>query len=272
MSGETFDVVDCTSCGARFTNPRPDPQSIGAYYSSPDYISHSNASKTLQDRLYQFARQWALRNKHAVLAKHRINGRVLDIGCGTGEFLGYLKSRGYLVQGVEPDLGAREQAIANHALDVVPNLDSIPSNEQLQVVTMWHVLEHVPDSRKTLKKVYSILADRGVLLIAVPDHQSWDAQHYGADWAAYDVPRHLNHFRQADLKRLLHEHGFVVLEIRRMWMDAPYIAMLSERYRGKGPLLALLVGLLLGAWSNLKALLDHRPTSSTLYIAQKQEP
>lgn len=272
VSKETFLLVECSSCNGRFTSPRPDQQSIGAYYRSEDYISHTNTAHTVQDKLYQLARKWALGRKHRILAKYRSQGRVLDIGCGTGEFLGYLKGRGYLVQGVEPDLGAREQAIANHALEVVPGLEIVPSNEQFNVVTMWHVLEHVPDPRRTLKKIYSIMADRGILVIAVPDRESWDASHYRAEWAAYDVPRHLFHFRRADLHRLLHEHGFVLLKTGPMWMDAPYIALLSERYRGRGSFLAMVMGTLLGLWSNVIALIGRRPASSSLFIAQKQEP
>jgi SAM-dependent methyltransferase len=272
VSNESFTLVDCSSCGGRFTSPRPDQASIGAYYRSESYISHSNTADSLQDRLYQATRKWALGRKHRVLSVHRSSGRVLDIGCGTGEFLGYLKSRGYLVQGVEPDLGAREQAIANHALEVVPTLDAVPSSEQFNVVTMWHVLEHVPDPRKTLKKIYSVMADRGFLVIAVPDRESWDAEHYGPEWAAYDVPRHLYHFRRSDVHRLLLEHGFVTLTTGPMWMDAPYIALLSERYRGRETFLALVLGSLVGAWSNVLALVGRRPTSSSLFIAQKQEP
>jgi len=272
VSHEAFTLVDCIACGCRYTDPRPDQQSIGAYYCSPAYISHSNASRSLQERLYQVARRWALSRKHTILQALRPGGRVLDLGCGTGEFLGYLKSRGYLVQGVEPDLGAREMAIANHSIEVLPTIDALPAQEQFQIITMWHVLEHVPEPRHTLKKLYSLLADRGFLLIAVPDHESWDARHYGPDWAAYDVPRHLVHFRRKDLQTLLPEHGFTVLKIMPMWMDAFYIAMLSQRYRGGGALNALVMGGLFGCWSNLVALTGGRPTSSTLYIAQKQKP
>ena len=271
-SKEVFRLVDCSSCGARITNPRPDQQSIAAYYNSPDYISHSNKAGTHQDKLYQLARKNAVRTKHALIRRLRPNGRLLDVGCGTGEFLGYMKSRGYLTQGIEVDGGARRQAVTNHALDVVPHLEAIPSQEQFQVATMWHVLEHVADPSRTLKKIYSLLSDRGFLVIAVPDRESWDAEHYGSDWAAYDVPRHLSHFRRADIHKLLHDHGFTTLRSAPMWLDAPYIAMLSQRYRGSGPFAALITGALIGLWSNAKACLGNRPTSSTLYIAQKQEP
>jgi len=216
-------------------------------------------------------RRRALRNKRKLIEQYRSNGKLLDVGCGTGQFLGHMKAHGYLTTGMEPDTGARQTAIADHAIEVLPTLEAIASAEQFQLVTMWHVLEHVPDLRRTLKKLYSLMADRGFLFIAVPDRESWDAAHYGANWAAYDVPRHLNHLRNKDLGRLLHEHGFSLHKTERMWFDAPYIAMLSEQYQGNSMPLALLKGAVIGAWSNLQAITTGRPTSSSLYIAQKQE-
>jgi SAM-dependent methyltransferase len=271
ISKEVFQVCTCADCGFTFTNPRPTPNELGRYYESEAYISHSNTSRSLQDKIYQIVRKRAIRQKHALIAAHEPQGRVLDIGCGTGQFLGYLMSRGYLVQGVEPNTTAREQAIADHALNVVPSLEQVQSQENFQVVTMWHVLEHVPDVRATFKRLFALLGKRGLLVIAVPDRESWDAQHYGSDWAAWDVPRHLSHFRRPDIHTFLAEHGFELIATRRMWMDSFYIALLSERYRGTNGLLALFKAVLVGGWSNLQALLGKRPTSSTLYLARKLE-
>jgi 2-polyprenyl-3-methyl-5-hydroxy-6-metoxy-1,4-benzoquinol methylase len=272
VSHERFTIAECPDCQAWFTSPRPDEKSIGAYYASDKYISHTNAGRSLQDRLYQLVRRQALRGKRKLISHYRSNGKLLDVGCGTGQFLGHMKTHGYLVTGMEPDIGARQNAIADHAIEVLPTLEAIPSAEQFQVVTMWHVLEHVPDLRRTLKKLYSVMADRGHLFIAVPDRESWDAAYYSSNWAAYDVPRHLNHLRKKDLERLLHEHGFSLLKVERMWFDAPYIALLSEQYQGASMPIALLKGAAIGAWSNLRSLISGRPTSSSLYIAQKQEP
>jgi SAM-dependent methyltransferase len=272
LTKEEFQLVDCGDCGFRFTNPRPTQNAIGKYYQSENYISHSNRKQGIQDRLYQFARSWALGNKYKLVHRYQAQGRVLDIGCGTGEFLAHLMSRGYLVEGVEPELKAREQAIANHSIPVVPSVEQIPNKEYYQVITMWHVLEHVPDIRATFKKLFALLADRGVLIIAVPDRESWDNQHYAEHWAAWDVPRHLSHFRRQDIHRLLNEHGFELLTTRKMWLDAFYIAMLSERYKGAGAIGALIKGILIGAWSNLQSALGKLPTSSSLFVARKVEP
>lgn len=271
ITQESFQVVACASCGFTFTNPRPFADELDRYYESDDYISHSNRSTGLKEQLYQLARRRAIKGKHNLIAHYHPNGRVLDIGCGTGQFLAYLASRGYLVQGVEPSTTAREHAIREHALGVVPALTAITPQENFQVVTMWHVLEHIPDLRATFKRLYALLAKGGLLVIAVPDRESWDAHHYGTDWAAWDVPRHLSHFRRDDLRTLLHEHGFELLEIRPMWLDAYYIALLSEGYRGRSALLAYPLAVLKGSWSNLLALLGSRPTSSSLYVARKVE-
>jgi len=271
ISKEVFTLCDCATCGFRFTNPRPAQAEMGRYYQSEGYISHSNASRSLKDRLYQLARRRALHSKFRLVHQHQPDGKVLDIGCGTGEFLAHLMSRGYQVQGVEPSLKAREQAIANHGLPVVPSLDQVPGQEQFNVISMWHVLEHVPDLHATFKKLFALLAEGGLLVIAVPDRDSWDAAHCGAHWAAWDVPRHLSHFRRQDVHGLLHKHGFTLLDTRRMWMDAPYIALLSETYRGAGMPWALAKGALLGLWSNLQSVLGGRPSSSSLYLARKAE-
>lgn len=272
ISQELFHLVDCASCGFRFTNPRPYQGGLEKYYNSPSYISHSNTKTSLQDKLYRIARRIGLRQKFKLIKVQQPFGRVLDVGCGTGEFLSYLLGRGYLVSGVEPNLHAREQAIANYSISVVPALEQVAGTENFQVVTLWHVLEHVPDLRATFKRLFALLADHGLLVIAVPDRESWDASYYRDKWAAWDVPRHFSHFRKKDAERLLHEHGFELITVRRMWMDALYISMLSEAYRGTSKPVALLKGALIGSWSNLVSAFTGRPTSSSLFIARKGKP
>lgn len=269
ISQERFQLTECQHCGFCQTNPRPTPDRIGHYYESPDYISHTSTPKDLTSRLYRWVRKLATKGKYRLIHQHLPHGTVLDVGCGTGEFLAYLGSRGYRTQGVEPSTPARAQAIANHGLDILPQLEQVPAQEQFDVITLWHVLEHVHDLRDTLKKLHARTKPGGRLILAVPDRESWDAAHYQADWAAYDVPRHLSHFRRTDIGRALDLQGFRLQETRGMWFDAPYVSQLSERHRGAGPLTALLKGALIGLLSNLVAATTSRPTSSSLFVAQK---
>ena len=181
-----------------------------------------------------------------------------------------MMGRGYQVEGVEPVLEAREQAIYRFGIRVLPDLDAIEQREHYQVITLWHVLEHLPNLHKAFKHFHSLLAPGGTLIIAVPDRESWDAQHYGTAWAAWDVPRHFSHFSRQDVRRLLREHGFSAIITRRMWLDAYYIALLSERYNGTSGLFIWPKALAKATWSNALALLRDRPTSSSFFIARKQ--
>ena len=269
LSKELFSLVDCLMCGFRFTNPRPTETEVTKYYHSSAYISHTNSSTGVRDRLYQFARNWAIRSKYRLINKYASGGQVLDIGSGTGDFLAHLASRGYTVQGVEPALHAREIAIAEHGLSILPSFSLVPTQEQFRVVTMWHVLEHMHDLRRTLKRIHACMTNGGILVIAVPDRESWDARAYGTWWAAWDTPRHLHHFRRQDIHRLLHEHGFEIMETRRMWLDALYVSILSEQYRSSSKIGSLLKGVTWGLYSNFRSLIGIGPTSSTMYLARK---
>ena len=266
---EPFLLADCATCGCRLTNPRPKQSFIQRYYSGPSYISHTNSRASITDRVYQVARSWTLRRKYRLIQRFHKGGHVLDLGCGTGEFLGYLKKRGFLVDGIEINSHARESALTNYGVRPHSNLDELTAGAEFQVITLWHVLEHLPDPGLVLKRLFALLKRDGVVIIAVPDRESWDAHHYGEHWAAWDVPRHLYHFRRQDVVRLLEEHGFVLLRTKPMWLDAFYVAMLSECYAGGRQPWTWALGFFNGFRSNLATLMCKTPTSSMLYIAQK---
>lgn len=271
VSSELFQLVACAACGVWFTNPRPNADRIGAYYASDNYISHTDAHASLLDRVYQSVRKRTLVSKSRLIKRLIKRGKLLDVGCGTGQFIAHMQGLGYQVVGVEPDARARQKAVATSRASILPNLNSVPSGMRFDVITLWHVLEHTPELQTSFRQLRNLLVPGGYLIVAIPDRESWDAQHYGPFWAAYDVPRHLNHLRRIDLRRLAEKHGLNFLRVLPMWFDAFYICLLSEEYRGKSKPLAMVLGFLLGSWSNTKALLTSRPTSSSLYILRAPE-
>lgn len=231
VSKQPFELQECGTCGFVFTSPRPQNADLGKFYESDEYISHSNTKKGIVSRLYQSVRNRTLRQKLNLINARQQKGALLDIGCGTGEFANVMKQNGWSVRGIEPGISAREMAKRNYGLDVQPEealTDIAP--ESMDVITMWHVLEHVPDLQGRVKELQSILKQDGLLIVAVPNRNSHDAQHYGKNWAAYDVPRHLWHFRPQDIRALFAPHGFEVKEVLPMQFDSYYVSMLSEKY------------------------------------------
>ncbi|RYY41340.1 MAG: class I SAM-dependent methyltransferase [Chitinophagaceae bacterium] len=267
VSREEFSIWECAACQLRFTQDVPDVLHIGPYYKSDDYISHSNTSKGLINQLYQRVRRTTLRQKVRLVNKAtgRSTGCALDVGCGTGAFLNALRAAGWNVKGVEPDDDARKLAVAQFNLDVeeAGALFSLPTGSY-DLITLWHVLEHVHDLQGYLAQLKSLLAPGGKLVIAVPNYTSGDAATYGRYWAAYDVPRHLYHFAPASVKILVQRHGMKVQSEHAQWYDSFYISLLSSRYRSGN--IHWVGAPLAGLRSNLGALANTERCSSIVYI------
>lgn len=269
VSDKTFNIDQCDSCGFLFTNPIPEENQIGKYYESEDYISHSNTSKGIINKLYQAVRNITLKRK-LELVKHYAKGKkVLDIGSGTGEFLNTCKADGLEVIGIEPSESARKQSIENYNLKVYEeNEINTLDKETFDVITMWHVLEHVYHLKKRVVEIHQLLNTEGYAIIAVPNHKSYDAKHYKEYWAAYDLPRHLYHFGPNDIKKLFEENGFSLEKTYPMKFDSFYVSMLSEKYKnGKGNLIRAFRN---GWYSNVKAAKAKKPEySSQIYVLKK---
>lgn len=267
VSGETFDLVECTACGFRFTQNPPSQDQIGRYYQSETYISHTDSKKGIFNIIYQLIRKQAVKSKRSLVChfSQRKTGKLLDYGCGTGAFLLEMKSAAWEVQGMEPDPGARSRAEALTASNIMePEKLAALDSASVDVVTMWHVLEHVHDLHETLSQVKRILNENGLLVVAVPNHMSHDASHYAENWAAYDVPRHLYHFSPASITHLMKMHGLEVREVLPMWYDAFYVSLLSEKYKTGS--MRLMPAVWTGMMSNLKALFNKGVCSSQIYI------
>lgn len=269
LSGETFSLNQCNSCGLISTFPMPQEKDLSDYYLSEKYISHSARPLNLFEFLYQSVRKHTLKRKARLSAGFSKGKELLDIGCATGEFLVACKKEGFEVTGVEPSEKARETALKIHNLKIydLPALSGF-RDQTYDVITMWHVLEHVMDINHRLKQIYRLLKKDGVLIMALPNPESFDATHYKSFWAAYDVPRHLFHFNRNSLKMLAHKHGFHIQQILPMKFDSFYISLLSEKYKsGKG---SLLRAFYFGLKSNLYAKRNQNNYSSLIYIISKK--
>lgn len=265
VSHETFDLKRCDTCSLVLTSPRPDQSEIGKYYESSSYISHNNSLSSFQDIVYKLVRSITIRSKVSIIENIQDKGTILDIGCGTGILLQAMHKRGWKTVGVEPSKRAASQI--QKSIQVVPNLSDVKT--LANVITLWHVLEHVHEINHTLDQIDNLLLPNGTLLIAVPNFESHDATRYQAQWAAYDVPRHLWHFSQATLKRILANHGFTKVEVRPMRWDAYYVSLLSERYlnQKKSPITRAIRAIGTAIASNKRG--GYTNTSSLLYIVQR---
>ena len=267
VSKELFNIQECSNCGFWFTNPRPNETEIGAYYKSEEYISHTNSKKGLFNNVYQFVRGITIRSKFNLVNSITHGKNLLDYGCGTGEFLNYCDNHGMTVTGFEPDPAARAVGKQSYQLNLLSEEDlfALPSSN-FDVITLWHVLEHVHRLKETIGHLERMLRPDGALLVAVPNHTSLDAKLYGEHWAAYDVPRHIYHFQPNDIRHLFSQFNMEMVEALPMKLDSYYVSMLSERYKKGNVVRAMLNGLR----SNLSASSEALTWSSQIYILKKK--
>lgn len=265
LSGERFELHYNKEHDLLKTVPVPD--NLDRYYDSTNYISHSDSKATLTDKLYQLVKRFSLKKKERLLKKHSPSkGRVLDYGAGTGAFVEHLQKEGWQAVGLEPNTKARTLANAKK-ITVYTGLEEL-HGQNFNVITLWHVLEHLPDLDIALNSLSGMLGENGKMIIAVPNYNSYDAHYYKEYWAAFDVPRHLWHFSRGSLTRIFENKGYALQEIKPMVFDAFYVSLLSEKYKtGRSRFLpAFFVGL----WSNLKAW-NNKEYSSLIYVFKKTE-
>lgn len=268
LTNEKFTIVKCEKCGFLFTNPRPESNALGKYYKSSEYISHSNNKKGLVNSVYQTVRAFTLNKKFKLIRQFKTQGKILDIGCATGEFLNVFKSNKWETIGIEPDSDARNMAINNFNLEVYGEEKLTELTEKsFDVITMWHVLEHVSLLNDRVLQLHGLLKDEGYAFIALPNPNSFDAKKYEKYWAAFDVPRHLYHFTLESFQNLMEKHGFDLIDTLPMKFDSFYVSLLSEKYlNGKSNFLS---AFLTGLRSNLKAE-SNGQFSSLIYVIKKK--
>ena len=174
-SGEQFELYSCEDCGFTFTQGVPVEAEIGKYYETPDYISHTDTRKGAMNNIYHYVRSYMLGRKARLVAKeaHRKTGRLLDIGTGTGYFSDTMVRRGWKVEAVEKSPQAREFAKLHFDLDVKPESalkEFAPGS--FDVITLWHVMEHLEHLDEVWQRLHELLTEKGVLIVAVPNCSS----------------------------------------------------------------------------------------------------
>jgi 2-polyprenyl-3-methyl-5-hydroxy-6-metoxy-1,4-benzoquinol methylase len=226
QSGESFVITECSKCRLLVTNPRPTKESIVKYYESDRYLSHQTEKGGLFTWIYKVIRAINIRSKFRMISSKKKSGHILDYGCGTGQFLSYCKKQGWEVSGVEPNSKASSKA-KEQGLDVSPQINAADSTIY-DIITLWHVLEHIHDISSLMQQLKKTLAPNGRIYVAVPNPSSKDCEIYGNKWAGWDVPRHLYHFRKKDIDALAKNHGFKLEAVIPMMWDAYYVSLLSE--------------------------------------------
>ncbi len=266
VSKETFDLYYDETLDMLITYPQPSLENLGKYYESEDYISHTDNKRSLFEKLYHFIKSIALKNKLNLINSLQPNkGKILDIGAGTGDFLSVAKNNGWQTIGVEPS--DRAKAIAkNKGVSFVEETSEL-ENHSFDVISMWHVLEHVPDLDKQIKELKRLLKPTGTLIIAVPNFKSFDAKHYGKFWAAFDVPIHFWHFSKTAIKMLFEKEEIKLENVLPMKFDSFYVSLLSEKYKsGK---MNFIKAFFIGLQSNWKANKSFE-YSSHIYILKNK--
>jgi 2-polyprenyl-3-methyl-5-hydroxy-6-metoxy-1,4-benzoquinol methylase len=267
VSGDKFPILKCAACGFRITGSAPDAVSIGRYYQSEEYVSHSNTREGFTNRVYHMVRNIMLGRKHKLVVKSsgRLSGTLLDIGAGTGYFLQTMLGKGWEITGTEKSESARKFAAEKWGIQLLPEdgLGSLPENS-FDAITLWHVMEHLHDLEKYWKKLAGLIHPEGRLIIALPNPASADAWHYREQWAAWDVPRHLWHFSPENIQQIAKKHGFILQSTFRMPFDAFYVSILSEKY--KKSVFPVMKGLWIGTLSWFSSLLSIHKSSSLIYV------
>ncbi len=204
-----FQVVQCTHCNWIRQNPRPTIETIGYYY-PPEYENFLPAIDDEPSRLRQWDRQYGILKRRWAVERFKPGGRILDIGCATGNFLHHMHGVGWDAIGVEPNILAAHYAQERFGLQIhIGTLRQLQfRSSSFDVITLWDVLEHLHTPWLDLQEAHRLLADDGVLVLRIPNMESPERRLFGPTWIGWDLPRHLYFFPQAELQSALQELGF----------------------------------------------------------------
>lgn len=266
VSGESFSLLLNEEYQILKTHPQPTLDKLGSYYEFEDYISHTDGKRTLFEKMYHFIKRKAIRDKVSLINSYQpLKGKILDIGAGTGDFLLECKNQNWDILGIEPNDKAKGIAVGK-GIKFGDTIEKLESNS-FDVITMWHVLEHVPDVEHQVAELKRLLKPSGTIIIAVPNFKSYDAKYYKEFWAAYDVPRHLWHFSKTAIEKLFDKQNMNLEDIKPMWFDSFYVSLLSEKYKsGK---MNFISGFFIGFISNVSGFFKNE-FSSHIYVLKNK--
>ena len=266
-----FDIYTCRNCDFSFTQDYPDELSIGRYYRSENYISHTDTNKNIIEKLYRKARNLMLSRKRELVTGlcRTETGTILDIGSGTGHFVNFMSRSGWDSTGIEIDEKAREYSVTKLGIKVLPpdKISSLPT-EGFDCISLWHTLEHFHDPEWYFSEINRLLKDNGKVIVALPNSGSYDCRHYGADWAAWDVPRHLWHFNPQTFTDWAEKRGYSVITKKYLPLDVFYISILTEKQIAG--MMALPKGIVKALWFTLLSLINRDRGSSLAYVLARK--
>ena len=270
VSNENFDILHCSNCTLRITSPKPNINELSKYYNSEEYISHKKEGQSFINKIYKIVQRMSLVKKRRLIEKYfgDEKGSLLDIGCGTGDFIKVMQKAGWQISGVEPDENARRIAKELSGIQIYSTEEHFYDTIKYDIITMWHSLEHIHDLNEQISKIDELLNSDGMLYIAVPNYTSFDARYYKQNWAAYDVPRHLYHFSPVAMQKLFEKYEYSIIGYKQLPFDPFYISLLSELsvIKSKNIIRAFWIGLR----SYLNGLINSKRSSSVLYIFKRK--
>ncbi|MCX7696353.1 MAG: class I SAM-dependent methyltransferase [Bacteroidales bacterium] len=267
VSKEKFDIYVCQYCKLRITHPQPKIEKLSSYYESNNYVSHNEKATGLINRLFILARHFTVQIKVSIVKKYACGKILMDIGAGSGSFVAHAIKKGFEASGVEVNENARLFCQQHYGIELYPPsiLKEFQPNK-FDALTLWHVLEHISDFEQQIDLYHQLLRKKGVLILALPNFESYDAAYFKENWAAWDVPRHLWHFSPNQIQFLSNNKGFTLEKILPMMLDVYYISMLS--FRNMSGKTKILTSIVLSTWWNLLALKSRR-FSSLIYVLRK---
>ena len=272
VTGKKFDVLKNLHTGILETHPRPNKEELPLYYESKNYASHSANNKPNGFLSFCYKQVKVISTKRKIkicvnslsVARKNKKPTLLDVGCGTGDFLYSCHKHGWSVKGIENNSNAKNNLNAEISKHVVDDLKLLKAtSEKFDVITMWHSLEHISDLDQTILEMKNLLSPDGVIIIACPNHKSFDAAFYKESWAAYDLPRHLWHFDKNAISELFSNYKIKLTKTLPMYWDSFYISIISEKIANKKN--NYFKGFVIGLMSNLSALFS-KEYSSLIYV------